>query len=446
MGASPTTTGSAASRPRLMHLTGFMLFTPAPHTQLSWVYPPEKIRHQWHETEYWEEIARTLEEGLFDAFFFADGWGGGGEDSIRWAIQFPTHDPLLLLSRLSAVTDRLGLASTLSTTFYPPYMLARKLATLDHITKGRVGWNVVTSIHDGEARNFGMTLPPHDERYDRADEYMELVDQLWSSWDPDAVVMDMDTPLFADPEKVHRIDFEGRWYSSTGPLNVLPSPQRRPVIFQAGASDRGRDFAARWADCVFAFGGSPARTREFRADLEARMERHGRDPSDLQVIVAWGPVVASTEGNAVTRAAEVSDRIPAEAAIATMSGHWNVDLRTYPPDTRISELGDVEGTRGMVEGYRDAGDPTLAEVAKSYLNMASQRPFVGTPAQVADTMQRLFEEGGVDGFQLSPQWYAPDYYRDIVDLLIPELQSRGLARTRYTGTTLRDHLTQTTPE
>ena len=272
-----------------MHLTGFMLFTPAPHTQLSWVYPPEKIRHQWHETEYWEEIARTLEEGLFDAFFFADGWGGGGEDSIRWAIQFPTHDPLLLLSRLSAVTDRLGLASTLSTTFYPPYMLARKLATLDHITKGRVGWNVVTSIHDGEARNFGMTLPPHDERYDRADEYMELVDQLWSSWDPDAVVMDMDTPLFADPEKVHRIDFEGRWYSSTGPLNVLPSPQRRPVIFQAGASDRGRDFAARWADCVFAFGGSPARTREFRADLEARMERHGRDPSDLQVIEASIP-------------------------------------------------------------------------------------------------------------------------------------------------------------
>lgn len=430
---------------RLMHLTGFMLYCPAPHTQLSWVYPAEKIRHQWHEVEYWEEIALTLEEGMFDAFFFADGWAGGGKAGTRWAIQFPTHDPLTLIPRLSAVTERLGFAATMSTTFYPPYMLARKLASLDHVTKGRIGWNIVTSINDAEGRNFGMELPPHDERYDRSDEYLDLVCQLWESWEPDAVVMDMENKVFADPAKVHRIDFEGTWYSSAGPLNVIPSPQGRPVLFQAGASDRGRDFAARWAECVFAVGGQPEKTVALRRDLEGRMEQQGRDPSGLQIISACGPIVAPSQAQADERATEITERIPTEAAIATMSGHWNVDLSRLPPETRLSELGDVEGTRGMVELYRADGDPTLAEVARQYLNMASQEAFVGTPAKVADTLQWLFEDGRIDGFQFSPQWYAPDYYRDIVDLLIPELQRRGLTRTSYTGRTLRQHLAQNTP-
>ncbi len=431
------------ARRRLMHLTGFMLYAPAPHTQLSWVYPPEKIRHHWHEVEYWEEIARTLEEGRFDLFFFADGWAGGGEAGTRWAIQFPTHDPLTLIPRLSGVTEHLGFGATMSTTFYPPYMLARKLASLDHVTKGRIGWNIVTSINGREGRNFGIELPPHDERYDRADEYLDLCCQLWESWDDDAVVMDMEKRVFADPDKVHRVDFSGRWYASMGPLNVIPGPQRRPVLFQAGASERGRTFAARWADCVFAAGGRPQSALGFRNDLSARMEANGRDPATLQIITACGPIVAPSEAEAAERAAEISERIPPEAAIANMSAHWNVDLKAYHPDTPISALGDVDGTRGMVELYRDRGDPTLAEVAGEYLNMASQDEFVGTPAKVADTLQWLFEDGQIDGFQLSPQWYAPDYYRSIVDLLVPELQRRGLTRIGYTGTTLRDHLAQT---
>lgn len=430
---------------RLMHLTGFMLYGPAPHTQLSWVYPKHKIRHQWYEVEYWEEIARTLERGRFDLFFFADGWGGGNEAAIRWAIQFPTHDPVVLIPRLSAVTTHLGFAATMSTTFYPPYMLARKLASLDHVTRGRIGWNIVTSINDAEGRNFGVELPAHDERYDRADEYLDLVCRLWESWEPDAMVMDMERKVFAEPSKVHRIDFKGKWYSSRGPLNVVPGPQRRPVLFQAGASGRGRQFAARWADCVFAAGGTPERTVAFRKDLEQRMAAHGRDPARLQIIAACGPVVAASEAEARERAAEISERIPVEATIANMSGHWNVDLTRYPPETRLSELGDVGGTRGMVEFYREQGDPTIAEVARTYLNMSSQDGFVGTPAKVADTLQWMFEDGRIDGFQLSPQWYAPDYYRDIVELLIPELQRRGLTRTEYRGTTLRDLLAQDTP-
>lgn len=431
---------------RIMHLSGFMLYCPAPHTQLSWVYPRDKIRHQWYEVEYWEEIARTLEAGCFDMFFFADGWGGGNEAAARWGIQFPTHDPVTLIPRLSAVTDRLGFAATMSTTFYPPYMLARKLTSLDHVTKGRIGWNIVTSINDAEARNFGTQLPPHDERYERAEEYMELCCALWDSWEDGAMVMDMERKIFALPEKIHRVDFEGRFYASTGPLNVIPGPQHRPVLFQAGASEKGRSFAARWAECVFAAGGRPERLRELRTDLERRMVEFGRDPATLQIITACGPIVATSRAEAQDKAAEIVERIPVEAAIANMSGHWNLDLAKLPPDTRLSELGDVEGTRGMVEMYKGDGDPTIAEVAKSYLNMASQEPFVGTPEDVADTLQWLFEEGGLDGFQFSPQWYAPDYYRDIVGLLIPELRRRGLVRTRYLGRTLREHLAQTRPE
>ncbi len=429
-----------------MHLTGFMLYSPAPHTQLSWVYPPEKIRHNWYDIEYWEEIARTLEEGKFDMFFFADGWAGGGVAGTKWAIQFPTHDPIALIPRLSAVTTDLCFAATMSTTFYPPYMLARKLATIDHITKGRIGWNIVTSLNDAEARNFGTTLPPHDERYDQADEYLELVEQLWASWEPDAMVMDMENKVFADPDKVHRIDFQGKWYSSAGPLNVIPSPQGKPVYFQAGASARGREFAARWADCVFVAGGAPATTRALRDDLATRMVDQGRDPEQLKLITACGPIVAATESEARDRAAEITERIPVEAALANMSGHWNVDLTKFDPSTRLSELGEIEGTRGMLEMYRDNGNPTLGEVAKQYLNMSGQDAFVGTAVKVADTLESLFREGQIDGFQFSPQWYAPDYYRDIVDHLIPELQRRGLTRTNYRGGTLRDMLAQDTPE
>ncbi len=428
---------------RMMHLTGFMLYSPAPHTQLSWVYPPEKIRYQWSEVEYWEEIARTLEEGLFDMFFFADGWSGGSAASVRWAIQFPTHDPLTLIPRLSGVTKHLGFAATMSTTFYPPFMLARKFASLDHITKGRIGWNIVTSSNSGEGRNFGIELPPHDERYDRADEYLDLVCQLWASWEPDAVVMDMENKVFADPDKVHRTNFEGKWHSSAGPLNVMPSPQGRPVLFQAGTSEKGREFAAKWAECVFAAGGQPKTTLALRDDLAGRMEAYGRDPRELKIITACGPVVARTESEARDKADEISERIPVEAAIANMSGHWNVDLRKFAPDTRVSELGEVDGTRGMVEMYKADGDPTLAEIAKQYLNMAGQDAFVGTAVQVADTLEWLFDEGQIDGFQLSPQWYAPDYYRDIVDLLIPELRKRGLTRSSYTdGATLRQLLAE----
>lgn len=425
-----------------MHLTGFMIYCPAPHTMMSWVYPPEKIRYQWYEVGYWEEIARTLEAGCFDAFFFADGWGGGNEVGVRYAVQWPAADPTVLVPRLSAVTRHLGFAVTMSTTFYPPYMLARKLATMDHVTEGRIAWNVVTSINRGEARRFGLdALPAHDERYDRADEYLDLSLRLWSSWDDDALLMDHERGLFADPTKVEHFDYQGRWYRSTGPLAVVPSPQRVPYLFQAGSSSRGRDFAARWAEGVFASELSTSAMASFCADLYSRADKVGRDPKQLRVLWSASPIVAPTEAEARARHAEIAERIPIEAALAMMSGHLNVNLSALDPSTRLSEIEErVDGTKGMFAMWQRSGaDPTIAEAARRYGSGGLGRnTLIGTPVQVADEMIELLAEGGGHGFQLTPSFYAPDYYRDIVELLVPELQRRGVFRTSYgPGETLR---------
>ncbi|MBT6986143.1 MAG: LLM class flavin-dependent oxidoreductase [Rhodospirillaceae bacterium] len=428
-----------------LHLTGFMLYCPAPHMIMSWVYPPDKIRHQWYEIEYWAEIARTLERGKFDMFFFADGLGGGiNRASVRYAIQFPTHDPLTLVPYLAAVTEKLGFAVTMSTTFYQPYMLARKLASIDHITKGRIGWNIVSSISSGEARNFGMdALPPHDERYDRADEFMDVVRKLWKSWDDGAVLMDMENALFAVPEKIHKIDHKGKWFDVQGPLAVLPSPQGVPYLFQAGSSDRGRDFAAKHAECVF---GSSAGTKQMRAmvdDIRDRAERYGRDPEKIKFIWSAQPLVAASESEARTRHAEIRARIPLEAQLSLMSAHFNCNLTRYDLDVPVRQLDlDIQGTRGMLETYmRGNKDITLREIAGTYLSSSDDSPMVGTPEQVADYFAYLIEEGGGDGFQITPSYYAPDFYMDIVDLLVPVLQKRGMLRKDYGNeATLRDRM------
>ena len=427
-----------------MHLSGFMIYCPAPHMIMSWVYPREKIRHQWTETEYWVEIAQTLERGKFDMFFFADGWGGGtNAQGVRYGIQFPNSDPLCLIPYLAAVTKNLGFAATMSTTFYPPYMLARKLASLDHITKGRIGWNIVSSIASGEARNFGMDdLPPHDERYDRADEYMEVCYQLWNSWEDDALVMDMENGIFADPTKIHKIDFEGKWNKVQGPLTVIPSPQRQPYLFQAGQSDRGREFAAKHTECIFAVGTSTRQMREFSDDIAARCDDNGRDPGSVKILWSAQPLVADTEQEALTRQHEIRERIPLEASLALMSGHFNYDLTKLDVDQPVGNL-KVPGTQGMLEAYTKSNpNITLREIASSYLSGNDSGPMIGTASQVADHLIYLLEEGGGDGFQITPSYYAPDYYIDLNRLLIPELQKRGAFRTEYGDGMLRDRMNE----
>jgi len=426
-----------------MHLTGFMLYCPAPHMIMSWVYPVEKMdAGKWYDVEYWADIARTLERGKFDMLFFADGWGGGGNAGIKYAIQFPTQDPTALVPYLSAVAPQLSYAITMSTTFYEPYMLARKLSTLDHITKGRIGWNIVCSISSGEAKNFGMDeLPPHDVRYARADEFMEVCHKLWNSWEPDALLMDMDRRLFADPAKIHKINHVGEWFKVQGPLTVPPSPQGHPYLFQAGSSDRGRQFAAQHAECVFGVGGGAKQMRAFEEDMRNRFDRAGRNPEKLRIIWSAQPIVADSESEARDRLKEIRARIPLEASLSLMSGHFNVDLNRFDIDTPVNQLKDlvVTGTQGMFEAYtKTKPDITLREIAGSYLSGSDDNPMAGTPSQVADHMVYLLEEGGGDGFQITPSYYAPHYYRDIVDHLVPVLVKRGVFRDEYENRTLRE--------
>lgn len=421
---------------KTMHLTGFVIYCPAPHTMMSWIYPRQKIRWYWYQNEYWRAIAQTLERGKFDMMFFADGWGGGNEASVRYAIQFPNHDPLLLISYLSACTQRLGLAVTMSTSFYPPFMLARKLSTLDHITNGRIGWNIVTSFGKSEARNFGQDkMIPHDERYDRADEYLELCYRLWNSWEPDAVVMDMENGIYADPQKVHRVNFDGKWFKCQGPLDVIPSPQRRPLLIQAGASERGREFAARHAECVFGAGG-----KWFSEDLAARAQKYGRKPTDIKIIWGAQPIVAETEAEARALERAVLERIPIEAGLHLMSSHFDTDLTRYNLEMPLESV-EKAGVTGIMEAFKRSGrNLTIRQAAKIYGRGIGMPHMVGTPQQVADQMESMLERIGGDGFQISPPYYAPDYYESLVRLLIPELQHRGVFRREYKGETLRDYL------
>ena len=433
-----------------MHLTGFMAHTPASHTQMSWVYPQEKALHQWHEVEYWQSIARTLERGKFDMFFFADQFAayeafeGSMERTLRYATQFPVHDPVVLIPALAAVTKKLGFAATMSVTYYPPFLLARKLSTLDHLTKGRIGWNIVTSYHTNEAKNFGLdTMFSHDERYARAEEYMNVCNALWGSWDDDAVVMDMENGIFADPAKVRTINFRGKWFNCRGPASVIPSPQRRPLLIQAGASGPGRDFAARHAECIFGVQLTEDNMAAFAKDVRSRAVRMGRAPGDLKIL--WGamPIVAKTEAEARDIQREAHERIPLEAGLTLMSGHLNFDLSTLDLDAPMDNI-EVPGIQGVLTMFadKDGNMPTLREAGIRYGAGLAMPQLVGTPSQVADQLVQLHRNGGGDGFQFSPIYYGPQFFDDIVDLLIPELQSRGVFREDYSDDTLRKRMNE----
>ncbi len=382
-------------------------------------------------------------------FFFADQFAayeafeGSMERTIRYATQFPVHDPVVLIPSLAAVTEKLGFAVTMSVTYYPPFLLARKLSTLDHLTKGRIGWNIVTSYHANEAKNFGMEMMlSHEERYQRAAEYMELCYALWGSWDDDAVVMDMENGIFADPAKVRTIDFQGKWFQCRGPASVIPSPQGRPFLIQAGASGAGRDFAAKHAECIFGVQLTVENMRVFSDDVRARAVSNGRASSDLKIL--WGamPIVAKTHAEAKDIQREAHERIPLEAGLTLMSGHLNYDLSQLDLDAPLEDI-DVPGIRGVLTMFADADGnmPTLRDAATRYGGGLAMPQLVGTPGEVADQLAHLHTHGGGDGFQFSPIYYGPQFFEDIVDMLIPELQERGVFREDYAETSLRDRLT-----
>lgn len=418
------------------------------HTAIGLWRHPDSRAHEYRTLSHWVETAQILERGRFDALFIADALGplevyqGRVDAALRDGIQTPTDDPLLLVAAVAAATERIGIAVTVSSTYERPYQFARKMTTLDHLTNGRVGWNIVTSALDSAARNLGLDQQiPHDERYAIADEFMDVVYALWEgSWEDDAVVFDREAGVFADPAKVHPVAHEGEHYRVPGIALSEPSTQRTPVLFQAGTSPAGRDFAARHAEGVFLSTYKPEIARGLVDDIRARAAAAGRDPRDLKFITIATVIVAETDAEARAKYEDYLSYASLEGALARYSALLHIDLSELDPDVPL-EYVETEGIRGLVEGFTRL-DPTRTWTPRAlaeFVGVGGGGPvIVGSPATVADELERWVEEADLDGFNIADP-VPPVSLRDFVDLVVPELQRRGRVWREYEGETLREY-------
>ena len=402
-------------------------------------------QREYHALDPWVELAQLLERGCFDAIFLADVVGaydvfhGDRDAAVRNAVQFPVNDPTALIPAMALVTEHLGFAFTLSVLQEHPFSFARRASTLDHLTDGRLAWNIVTSYLDNAARNLGFAdLPLHDTRYERGDEYAEVVYKLWEgSWEDDAVVADTEHGIYADPAKVHEIHHRGQYYDVVGPHLCEPSAQRTPVLFQAGSSERGREYAARHAEATFIAARSVEGARANVDDLRARAQRHGRNPADLLVFQGVTAVVGGTEEEARRKERELLEATSEEANFALVSGWLGVDLSAHDPDTPIDDL-RTNATQGMIQALVDAAPDRTWRFGDFVEGLANRR-MVGTPEQIADGLERWQREGDIDGINLS-YTTTPGSYVDFIDGVVPVLQARGLVQTEYREGTLREKL------
>jgi FMN-dependent oxidoreductase (nitrilotriacetate monooxygenase family) len=435
------------TRKRQIHLAQFLVHGPTYHSLAMWRHPrTDHGRYAWNRPELYQHIARVCERGRFDMVFFADlnyisdTYRSSLEPSLRYAVQAPEHDPIPLLSYMGAVTRQIGLAATYSTSHSHPFYAARLWASIDHLTGGRAGWNVVTSINRNLDANYGADRPDADTRYDRAHEYMEVCRKLWSSWESDALVMDRERPMFADASKVHRIEHVGRFFRSRGPLNVVRSPQNGPAILQAGTSGKGREFAARYADAIFAIQPRAQDAAAYFADIKGRMVELGRDPEHCKILFGLQPIVAATEAEARALQEEHNALVPAEGGMAILAAHLDFDLSRLPADALMVERAEPELQRLKTRYRRADGTPmTLREVGQRHGQSVGLPQFVGTARSVADQMEAFIDAVGGDGFVLSPI-YCPGAIEAFVDHVVPELQRRGRVRSEYVGATLREVL------
>ncbi len=437
------------TRRRHMRLVAFLKAGPTCHHHGSWRHP--ETDNAFLTPEWYEHIARVLEQGCFDALFFADVTGiqdyynASYDTLVGKGGALSLLDPLPLLAMMARVTQHIGLGATLSTTLHPPYQTARSLATLDVLSRGRMAWNVVTSASTLQAKNFGMeSLPDRSVRYRMADEVLEACMRLWRSWEPDALIMDKASGAFADPSKVHYANYEGQWIRTRGPLTVPHSPQGYPVIMQAGSSGPGRDFAAKWAELVFTLQHTKADMVAFRADLHRRMAMVGRAANFCAVLPSVDPIIGETESIAREKQAYVNDLVDPELGMALMSSHIGTDLSRFPPDQPVADMDMVEGSRGsfdvILQGTHAEG-LTLGEAAKRFATSELCPQIVGTPQSVADQLCDYFESGACDGFVLTPT-VSPGTWEQFSRAVVPILQRRGVLRTAYKCDTLRGNLTE----
>lgn len=394
---------------------------------------------------FYLELAKAAERGLFDAYFLADGLSVGFAGRGAGNGKIAGFEPVTLFAALAAHTTSLGFIATSSTTYEEPYTVARKFASLDLISDGRAGWNVVTSIGDDTARNFNRQAQlPHAQRYARAHEHVAVVRALWDSWEDDAFIRDKQTGRFYDTAKLHDINHQGTHFRVDGPLNVPRSAQGHPVIVQAGASEDGRQFAATEAEVIFTAHQNLASAQEFYRDIKTRARAAGRDPAHVLIMPGVAPFIGRTEEEAQAKCQQLNDLIRPEEGVGLLDGlaGGTLDLRGFPLDGPLPPSDETEGNKSRQVLIRQIADEHGFTIRQLYQWIATGRghfTIVGSATQVADMLEEWFGNEAADGFNILPPW-LPGAFEDFVDLVIPELQRRGLFRTAYEGRTLRENL------
>jgi FMN-dependent oxidoreductase (nitrilotriacetate monooxygenase family) len=402
----------------------------------------------WQDGSFFVDIARAFERACFDYFMIEDNnyvpdvYGGDTAVYLKYGQRAPKHDPTALAAILTQATRHIGIVATVATSETTPFHVARMMNTLDHLSHGRIGWNVVTGSNDRAAQNFGMhAQAPHDTRYDMADEFVGAVRALWTSWEPDAVRMDLESGIYVDHTKVHTVDHEGAHYRTRGPLNTLPSPQGQPVIVQAGVSSRGREFTARHSDSVIAAANNVDDMRSLRESIRTLAEKQGRDPDSLKVLFLVQPMIGETPEDAERKADTwLQDELQfVDFGLSTLASVTTVDFARYDPEQPLPLDLTTNGHQGQLANMVNSRKP-LKELATGVVVGSREAGLVGTADAVADRMGEVMDEVGGDGFLLTHFTPTRRYIDEICDGLVPALQARGLTRTSYQHPTLRENL------
>jgi FMN-dependent oxidoreductase (nitrilotriacetate monooxygenase family) len=431
--------------PKKFHLGWFTSFSAS---EWNSVYASSHV--QVWDGAFHVELAKALERACFDYIMLEDSlmvseaYGGNAELYMELAMMAPKNDPAPLTALLAAATRSLGVVTTLSTMAYPPFMLARLCSTLDHMAHGRFGWNIVTTGEDASAQNFGMEkLPDRELRYEMADEYLELVNQLFASWDRDAVMLDHEKGVYADYKKVRTIDFKGKFFRCRGPLNTAPSPQGRPAYVQAGGSPRGRKFAATHADSVIATARGIEGMKAYRGDIRKQAAAAGRDPDDIKVLFLVAPVIGESAEDAKAKYERgVSSAQSLKRSLALISSITDIDFSKFDLDAPLPPL-TTNGEQGSLDRFQQAGSGKTLRQLLLEGGTVTAMDLIGTPDQIADRMEEAMEQVGGDGFLIRAPFGLPGrrYINEITEGLVPVLQRRGLTRAAYTpGATLRETL------
>lgn len=434
---------------RQMVMVGFLQAQNCTNLPSSWRHPDS--RDDSMSADYYQEIARILEAGKFHMAFFddrlamPDRLGNDHAHTVEYGIRCVKMDPLIVLTTMGMVTEKLGLASTCSTTYYEPFDVARRFATLDLMSGGRAAWNVVTSVNDGEAQNMGKDEHlAHDLRYDRADEFLEVVLGHWDSWEDGSLLMDKASGRFADPSKVKRLDHSGQFFKSRGPFTVPRSPQGHPVIVQAGASGRGQHFAGRWGEVIFTAARNLTNAKQGYAAIRTEAEKMGRNPDHMFLCNLITPVAGATKAEAEDKMALI-EKLPLEIdALSLLAEALNFDFAAKDIDEPLTtaELQGMQGMLGMRDGVLKLSgkpNPSARDFVKFSGRGQTQDAIVGGPKEIADRLEEMFVERGCDGFVIAAT-YVPGSYADFVKYVVPELQRRGLFHKDYAGKTLRENL------